>query len=55
MQRAEAEGRDAEEELRELVERTVLEGMITGYEMGNAGGKDELPDEGDAKRRKQDK
>ena len=33
MQRAEAEGRDPEEELREVVSRTVLEGVLTGYEM----------------------
>jgi len=33
MQRAEAEGRDPEEELREVVGRTVLEGVLTGYEM----------------------
>ncbi|CAA7267157.1 unnamed protein product [Cyclocybe aegerita] len=34
MQRAEAEGRDPDEELRELVSRTVLEGVVTGYGMG---------------------
>ncbi|KAJ7104204.1 ankyrin repeat-containing domain protein [Mycena belliarum] len=33
MQRAEAEGRDPEEELRQLVGRTVLEGVVTGYAM----------------------
>ncbi|KDR76328.1 hypothetical protein GALMADRAFT_247717 [Galerina marginata CBS 339.88] len=33
MQRAEAEGRDPEEELRQAVSRTVLEGVITGFEM----------------------
>ncbi|KAI0090165.1 ankyrin repeat-containing domain protein [Irpex rosettiformis] len=33
MQRAEAEGRDPEPELRALVGRTVLEGVATGYEM----------------------
>ncbi|KAH9481432.1 Ankyrin repeat-containing protein P1E11.10 [Psilocybe cubensis] len=33
MERAEAEGQDPEEELRQLVSRTVLEGVVTGYEM----------------------
>ncbi|KAG1733613.1 uncharacterized protein EDB91DRAFT_1057349 [Suillus paluster] len=33
MQRAEADGRDPDEELRQVVGRTVLEGVITGYEM----------------------
>ncbi|KAJ7274469.1 ankyrin repeat-containing domain protein [Mycena haematopus] len=33
MQRAEAEGRDPEEELRQVVGRTVLEGVVTGYAM----------------------
>lgn len=33
MQRAEAEGRDPEEELRQVVSRTVLEGVVTGFEM----------------------
>ncbi|KAJ7158801.1 ankyrin repeat-containing domain protein [Mycena filopes] len=33
MQRAEAEGRDPEEELRQVVSRTVLEGVVTGYAM----------------------
>jgi len=33
MQRADAEGRDPETELREVVGRTVLEGVLTGYEM----------------------
>ncbi|KAJ7903606.1 hypothetical protein B0H14DRAFT_2665580 [Mycena olivaceomarginata] len=33
MQRAEAEGRDPEEELRQIVSRTVLEGVVTGYAM----------------------
>ncbi|TFY65048.1 hypothetical protein EVG20_g5733 [Dentipellis fragilis] len=31
MQRAEAEGRDTEEELRQVVGRTVLEGMLASY------------------------
>jgi uncharacterized protein len=33
MQRSESEGRDPEEELRQVVSRTVLEGVATGYEM----------------------
>jgi len=33
MGRAEAEGRDPDEELRQVVGRTVLEGVIVGYEM----------------------
>ncbi|KAF8992847.1 hypothetical protein BDQ17DRAFT_1392770 [Cyathus striatus] len=33
MEHAEAEGRDPEEELRQAVSRTVLEGMITGFAM----------------------
>ncbi|KAJ6531740.1 ankyrin repeat-containing domain protein [Mycena capillaripes] len=36
MTRAEAEGRDPEEELRQVVSRTVLEGMVTGYAMSEA-------------------
>jgi len=36
MQRAEAEGRDPDNELRQLVERTVLEGVVTGFEMSEA-------------------
>ncbi|KAH8100112.1 ankyrin [Cristinia sonorae] len=34
MQRAEAEGRDPDEELRQAVGETVLEGMVTGYGIG---------------------
>lgn len=33
MQRAEAEGRNPEEELRQVVGRAVLEGVVTGYGM----------------------
>ncbi len=33
MQRAEAEGREPDEELRQAVGRTVLEGVVTGYGM----------------------
>ncbi|KAF9468128.1 hypothetical protein BDZ94DRAFT_1247255 [Collybia nuda] len=33
MERAEAEGRDPEDELRQVVSRTVLEGVVSGFEM----------------------
>ena len=33
MERAEAEGRDPEEELHQAVSRTVFEGVLTGFEM----------------------
>lgn len=33
MRRAEAEGRDPDEELRQVVGRTVLEGVVAGYGM----------------------
>lgn len=33
MQRAEADGRNPDEELRQAVSRTVLEGMVTGFGM----------------------
>jgi ankyrin repeat protein len=33
MERSEADGRDPDEELRQVVGRTVLEGVIAGYEM----------------------
>ncbi|KAJ7127040.1 ankyrin repeat-containing domain protein [Mycena epipterygia] len=36
MRRAEAEGRDPEDELRQIVSRTVLEGVVTGYAMSEA-------------------
>lgn len=35
MQRAEVDGNDPDQELRQLVQRAVLEGVITGYEMLN--------------------
>ena len=38
MQRAEAEGRDPDAELREVVGRHVLEGVLTGYEISTGGG-----------------
>jgi len=38
MQRAEEEGREPdEEELRQIVGRTVLDGMLTGYGLGSEG------------------
>jgi uncharacterized protein len=33
MQRAEAEGIDPDDELRHIVSRTVVEGVLTGYQM----------------------
>ncbi|KIP05027.1 hypothetical protein PHLGIDRAFT_129141 [Phlebiopsis gigantea 11061_1 CR5-6] len=36
MERAEAEGRDPDAELREVVSRAVMQGMVTGYDMGNS-------------------
>ncbi|KZT73142.1 ankyrin [Daedalea quercina L-15889] len=38
MRRAEAEGRDPDDELRQVVGRTVLEGVVTGYGMSTLGG-----------------
>ena len=35
MERAQAEGRDPDAELREVVSRAVMQGMVTGYDMGN--------------------
>ncbi|KAI0064784.1 hypothetical protein BV25DRAFT_1777501, partial [Artomyces pyxidatus] len=40
MARAEAEGRDPEEELRQAVGRTVVEGMVAGYGMSGSGADD---------------
>lgn len=37
MERAEAEGQDPDQELRAVVGRTVLEGIVTGYEMNSNG------------------
>lgn len=45
MVRAEAEGRDPDPELRQLVSRTVLEGVVTGYGMSLA--PEERRDDGD--------
>ncbi|KAF8807033.1 ankyrin [Phlegmacium glaucopus] len=44
MERAEAEGRDPEEELRRVVSRTVVEGVLTGFEMStDASSNDDSP------------
>ncbi|KAI9568262.1 hypothetical protein HD554DRAFT_2022549 [Boletus coccyginus] len=40
MQRAEAQGTDPDEELRAAVSRTVLEGVLTGYELSTQDGAD---------------
>lgn len=40
MARAEAEGRDPDEELRQAVSRTVLDGVLTGYEMSEGTGEE---------------
>lgn len=45
MQRAEAEGRDPDEELRQVVGETVIEGMIRGYGMGTEAASDRSVDE----------
>lgn len=54
MQRAEAEGREAsEEELRQIVGRAVIEGVITGYGMGAEASQQDTPEQrngDDAKR-----
>lgn len=41
MQRAEAEGRDPDEELRQVVSRTVLEGVVSGFEMTTTPGEEQ--------------
>lgn len=44
MERSEAEGRDPEEELRLAVSRTVVEGVLTGFEMStDTSSKDDSP------------
>ena len=44
MERAQAEGRDPEEELRQVVSRTVFEGVRTGFEMStDTSSKDDSP------------
>lgn len=44
MERAQTEGRDPEEELRHVVSRTVLEGVLTGFEMStDTSSKDDPP------------
>lgn len=52
MARAEREGRDPDEELRAVVGRSVLEGMVTGYEMSVDGEVEEREDRGDATKRR---
>jgi uncharacterized protein len=55
MRRAEAEGRDPEEELRQAVSRTVLSGVVAGYEMNaqaEADAQERGPTDGDAKRQR---
>jgi len=37
IQRAEAEGRDPEEEIRQIVSQTVLEGVVTGFDLTTNG------------------
>lgn len=59
MERAEAEGRDPDEELREVVGRTVLQGVVTGYGMGaessdRTAEREEGPGENGAKRSRTD-
>ena len=54
MQRADAEGRDPDEELRQVVGRTVLEGVVTGYGMSTDDGQDNIEQPSNAKRSKRD-
>lgn len=55
MQRADAEGRDPDEELRQVVGRAVLAGVATGYGMSTEGaGAREDEDTSDAKRPRTD-
>lgn len=57
MRRAEAEGTDPDSELREVVGRHVLEGVLTGYEMtarGEEGEGREQREEGEVKRSRTD-
>ncbi|OSD06312.1 ankyrin [Trametes coccinea BRFM310] len=52
MERAEAEGREAsDEELREVVGRAVLQGMVTGYGMSQDGAQGREERDGDAAKR----
>ncbi|KAF5371854.1 hypothetical protein D9615_009569 [Tricholomella constricta] len=51
MQRATAEGRDPDEELRQAVSRTVLEGVVAGFQMTED---DDVPVESPAKRPRMD-
>lgn len=54
MQRAEAEGRDPDEELRQVVGRTVLEGVVSGFEMTTGEEQRGPVDDSPAKRPKRD-
>lgn len=57
IQRAEAEGRDPDEELRAVVGRTVLQGMATGYGLStenNGGQREDHPDRDGVKRSRTD-
>lgn len=52
MQRAEAEGREAsDEELRQIVSRAVIEGMVTGYGMSAESGQGREDRDGDEAKR----
>jgi hypothetical protein len=44
MERAEAEGRDPEQELRQAVERTVLQGVAQGFQLSESSAAPEGPD-----------
>ena len=61
MERAQAEGRDPDAELREVVGRAVMQGMVTGYDMSNTtqeaerrGGEDEQNGANGSKRSRTD-
>ncbi|KAF8149848.1 ankyrin [Crassisporium funariophilum] len=60
MERAEAEGRDPDEELRQAVSRTVLQGVVTGFDMttdideGQSRGGDSTHDDIPSKRSRMD-
>jgi hypothetical protein len=57
MQRAEADGHDPEEQLRRLVSDAVLQGVVTGYAMGETASSAALGGDGadlESKRRRTD-
>ncbi|KAF9048720.1 ankyrin repeat-containing domain protein [Panaeolus papilionaceus] len=58
LQRAEAEGRDPEEELRQVVGRAVIDGVVTGFGMvdqsSQSDDRREQPDDSTAKRQRMD-